>query len=387
MTWWTPTAWLSGQRKLRQNVPLAAVHERALAASGALPLLSGNRIELVHGAKSCAAMLEAIDAAHDHIHIDGCIVDADGPGEEFARRLAARCRDGVRVLLLSDSSGALRTPGSFFDALERDGALHCEYRPVHGLLARFGHQPQRRNHCKLMVVDGKVGFIGGLSGGCDAQVRVRGPVVAQLQALFIAQWNRHASPSIPAARRDATPAAAGLQRASAAPADGRRPTPYCRALLAAIDAARLRVLVSAVHVVPPRRLLRALLGAAQRGVDVQLLLPGRSQVHAPLQAGQRRYGALLRAGVGLHERHGALPNAGATVIDGVWSAVGSSPLDGRSHAEVNLLILDAPFAAEVERVFHADVAQSRPVEWQPRSPLGGIARFKQWLARRFAFLL
>jgi cardiolipin synthase A/B len=421
---WMPMAWPSAWRKPRQGgvspaTTLAEIHEQALTRSLAQPLVAGNRVDLLQdGPQTYTAMLDAIDAAREHVHIESYIVDADGPGEEFARRLAARSRDGVRVHLLFDSIGSMRTPRAFFESLEREGVLLCEYRPVRSLLALISRKAHRRNHRKIMVVDGRIGFIGGLNisreyaagsapgllaskhagkddsspGWRDSHVRVQGPVVQQLQALFIDHWNRHARVPIAAARHgQATTGAAGTQRAAvASTAGGRTRNPFYRALLAAVDAARERVFITTAYFVPPRRLLRALLGAAERGVDVQLMLPGHSDFWAPLHAGRWHYGRLLRAGVRIHERHDTLLHAKTTVIDGLWSAVGSSNLDWRStvhNAEANLLVLDDAFAAEVERMFRADVAQCRPValrQWLQRSL---VDRCKEWMARRFEFML
>jgi cardiolipin synthase A/B len=416
---WPLRAWTSAWRRQRLgNMPpavLADVHEQALMQSLTQPLVAGNRVDLLQdGPQTHGAMLDAIDTAREQVHIESYIVDADGPGEEFARRLAARSRDGVRVHLLWGSIGSIRTPRSFFDSLEREGVQLCEVRPVRSLLALISRKAHRRNHRKIMVVDGRIGFIGGLNisreyaagsapgllaakddgapGWRDSHVRVQGPVVQQLQALFISHWNRHARVPIPMARQgQATAEAAGTQRAAvASTAGGRQRNPFYRALLAAVNTARLRVFITTAYFVPPRRLLRALLGAAERGVDVQLMLPGHSDFWAPLHAGRWHYGRLLRAGVRIHERHDTLLHAKTTVIDGLWSAVGSSNLDWRStvhNAEANLLVLDAAFAAEVERMFRADVAQCRPVElrqWLQRSL---VDRCKEWMARRFEFLL
>jgi cardiolipin synthase A/B len=220
---------------------------------------------------------------------------------------------------------------------------------------------------------------------------VQGPVVDELQALFLAHWNRHARVPIPLQQRAVAPASPGSQRASvAATGSGRGRNPFYRALLAAVQSARSRVYITTAYFVPPRRLLRALLAAAERGVDVQLLLPGHSDFWAPLHAGRWHYGRLLRAGVRIHERHDRLLHAKTAVIDGVWSAVGSSNLDWRStvhNAEANLMVLDAPFAAEVERMFQADVARCQPVELQRWLQRGLIDRCKEWAARRFEFLL
>jgi cardiolipin synthase A/B len=415
MNWLSPISRSLGQRDPLAALSLEGVHERRLMRSLGKSLISGNRVDLlIDGPQTYASMFEAIDAARDSIHIESYIVDAHGPGAEFARRLIARRRDGVRVHLLFDSIGSMRTPRSFFDELEREGVVLCEYRPVRSLMALVSRAAHRRNHRKIMVVDDRVGFIGGLNisreydagsapgllaskdddantGWRDSHVRVQGPVVNELQALFLAHWNRHARVRIALQRPGAQLEPMGTQRASvAATGSGRGRNPFYRALLAAVQSARLRVFITTAYFVPPRRLLRALLAAAERGVDVQLLLPGHSDFWAPLHAGRWHYGRLLRAGVRIHERHDRLLHAKTAVIDGLWAAVGSSNLDWRStvhNAEANLIVLDAPFAAEVERVFHADAARCQPAELQRWLQRGLLDRLKEWTARRFEFLL
>ncbi|WP_158080976.1 phosphatidylserine/phosphatidylglycerophosphate/cardiolipin synthase family protein [Pelomonas sp. KK5] len=393
---------------------------QALTRSISRPLLAGNHVELLRdGAETFGAMYEAVDEARDHINVASYIVENQGPGEELLSRLVARRRKGVRVNLAFDSAGCWGTSRRVFEALRRDGISLLEHHPLGQLRTWVGNALQRRNHRKLMIVDGRTGFIGGLnisgvyagssplksdvSGdvGADAfasadwrdtHVRVQGPVVNELQQLFIDQWKRHTGrgPGGEACYFP-IPRAAGQHRAGVAAAEcGPGHNDFYRALLAAVGAASSRIYITSAYFVPPRRLLRALTDAAQRGVDVQLVLPGRSDFWAPLHAGRWHFGSLLRAGVRIHERHDRLLHAKTAVIDGVWATVGSSNLDWRSlvhNAEANLVVLDSAFALQMEAMFRQDVAQSREVllhRWLGR---GGLDKMKEWTARRFEFLL
>jgi cardiolipin synthase len=378
------------------------------------PLREGNQLELlVDGPATYAAMFAAIDAATDHINLESYIVEAAGPGEELARRLIAKCRQGVRVNLLYDGFGSLMTDARYFESLREAGVAVCEYNPLRSWRNLFSRSVHWRDHRKLLVVDGRVAFVGGVnisgvySAGSahaaraaeaskaprwrDTHVQVAGPLVADLQQCFLRHWNRHAdTPLAPACYLPAL-AQAGVQRAASASCDaGRRGNPFYRALIAAIEAAHERVLVTAAYFVPTRRLLRALAGAARRGVDVQLVLPSLSDAWAPLHAGRSHYGQLLHSGVRIFERQGALLHAKTTVIDGVWATVGSSNLDWRSfvhNAEANVIAVDSDFAAGMEALFRADLAQSREVnlvQWHGR---GLVQRLCENLARRFEFLL
>ena len=375
------------------------------------PLVGGNRAELlIDGPATCAAMFAAIDGARDHINLESYIVEADGPGEELARRLVAKRREGVKVNLLFDGFGSLRTAGAYFDALRAGGVQLCEYNPLRSWRKLLSRTVHLRDHRKLLVVDGRVAFLGGvnISGvysagsqpqhGADAQtpwrdthLRMAGPLVATLQRLFIAHWNNHAGAAIQPANYLPPPAALGSLRGAIASCEaGRRRNPFYRALLRAIDHAQHRVLLTTAYFVPTRRLLRALSAAARRGVDVSLLLPGESDVWAPLHAGRSHYGRLMQAGVHIYEREGALLHAKTTVIDGVWATVGSANLDWRSfvhNAEANAVLIDAEFGAQMERVFRHDVAASREVTLESWHRRGLLQRLREGFARRFEFLL
>ena len=394
----------------------------ALVAGLCDPLVTGNAVQLLQdGPGTYAAMFEAIDNARDHVNLESYILEAEGPGEEFARRLIARAKAGVRVNVLYDSFGSIGTPASYFDHLRANGVNVCEYNPLNRLGNLLSRALHLRDHRKLMVVDGHIGFIGGVNissvysagssplaslagseaagagaapqkpGWRDTHVRVQGPIVAQLQRLFMRHWSRHSSVALRGSAYFPPIAPAGHQRVAVAACDaGRRRNPFYRALLSALDAAQHRVYLTTAYLVPTRRLMRSLVRAARRGVEVHLMLPGVSDFWAPLQAGRSHYSRLLRAGVHLHELHDTLLHAKTCVIDGLWTTVGSSNLDWRSflhNAEANLVVLDATLAREMEEVFMADVARAREIvaaEWRRR---GLRQRLVETLARRFEFFL
>ena len=392
-----------------------ALQHKALVRSLSRPLLGGNQVQLLRdGGETFASMFEAIERARDHINVSSYIVDDRGPGQEMLSRLVARRREGVRVNLAFDSAGSFGTSRRVFDALRRDGISLLEHHPLNQLKTWLGRTLQRRNHRKLMIVDGRTGFIGGLNisgvyagsapvGGKqdgsdfaaaawrDTHVRVQGPIVNELQHLFVDQWRRHTGRLPGPACYFPVQQQVGQQLAGLAAAEcGRGHNDFYRALLAAVRTAHSRVYITTAYFVPPRRLLHALTDAARRGVDVQLMLPGRSDFWAPLHAGRWHFGQLLRAGIRIHERHDRLLHAKTAVIDGVWATVGSSNLDWCSlvhNAEANLVVLDAPFAQEMETMFRQDVAQCREVLLQRWAGRAGLDKMKEWTARRFEFLL
>lgn len=401
----------------------------ALGRSLSDSLVAGNRVDLLQdGPSTYAAMFEAIDNARHHINLESYIFEADGPGEEFARRLCARAEAGVRVNVIYDSFGSISTPVSYFDNLRARGVQVTEYNPLRRLSNLLSRALHLRDHRKLMVVDGRIGFIGGVNisavysagssplaslsrasdpgapddddpsssqpakpGWRDTHVRVQGPIVAQLQRLFLQHWTRHSAHSLHEAGYFPALVPVGTQHVALTACDaGRRRNPFYRALLSALDTAQHRVLLTTAYLVPTRRLLRSLTRAARRGVDVHLMLPGVSDFWAPLQAGRSHYSKLLRAGVHLHELHDTLLHAKTCVIDGLWTTVGSSNLDWRSflhNAEANLIVLDADLACEMERAFASDVARSREIDRREWAHRGFRQRCLETLARRFEFFL
>ena len=399
-------------------------HAHALVCGLCEPLVTGNKVTLLQdGPGTYAAMFEAIENARDHINLESYILEAEGPGEEFARRLVERAKAGVRVNVLYDSFGSIGTPAAYFEHLRSHGVSVCEYNPLRRLGNLLSRALHLRDHRKLMVVDGRIGFIGGVNissvyssgsspiaslkgseaagdataqaqdkpGWRDTHVRVEGPIVAQLQRLFMRHWSRHSPIALRGTHYFPPLAPVGTQRVALAACDaGRRRNPFYRSLLSALDAAQQRIYLTTAYLVPTRRLMRSLVQAAKRGVEVHLLLPGVSDFWAPLAAGRSHYTRLLRAGIHVHELHDTLLHAKTCVIDGLWTTVGSSNLDWRSflhNAEANLIVLDDGLAREMEQAYEADLARAREIvraDWAHR---GWRQRAMEIVARRFEFFL
>jgi len=413
-------------RPLGAPAPVASSHAHALVAGLSEPLVTGNRVDLLQdGPGTYAAMFAAIEAARDHVNLESYILEAEGPGQEFARRLIERARAGVRVNVLYDSFGSIGTPSSFFDHLRANGVNVCEYNPLRRLGNLLSRALHLRDHRKMMVVDGRIGFIGGVNissvysagssvlaavtgsepsakaasdgetpasrGWRDTHVRVEGPIVAQLQRLFMRHWSKHSSIALRGTHYFPPLAPVGSQRVALAACDaGRRRNPFYRALLSALDAAQHRICLTTAYLVPTRRLMRSLVRAAQRGVEVHLLVPGISDFWAPLQAGRSHYSRLLRGGIHLHELHDTLLHAKTCVIDGLWTTVGSSNLDWRSflhNAEANVIVLDAGLGQQMEQVFRDDCARAREIVRADWSRRGLRQRLAETIARRFEFFL
>ena len=385
--------------------------EQAISSS---PLSVGNKVTLLeNGPRTYAAMLAAIAAARDHINMETYILEDDEAGEQFASALIARQRAGVTVNLIRDSVGTIGTKAEFFQRLGDAGIKIVEFNPVSPLNAKAGWDVNQRDHRKLLVVDGRVAFLGGInissvySGGSfsrrgnkdaksdrpwrDTDLMIEGPVVAEFQKLFIETWTKQKGDAL--APREYFP-----QLRSVGPdivhAIGSTPDdPYSlmyATLVSAIDNAEKEVLLTNAYFVPDPQLLASLTSAVKRGVDVRLVLPGSTDSALVFNAGRSYYDELLSGGVKIYERRHALLHAKTALIDGVWSTVGSTNLDWRSflhNQEVNAVVLGPAFGTQMRASFNDDVANSdeitleawrkRTLDWRLKE---GFARLWQyWL--------
>jgi cardiolipin synthase len=387
-------------------------HLRFMEAIGADPLTTGNKATLlVDGPSTYAAMQAAIARAKDHINVEFYIFDDDQVGRRFAELLLKRQAEGVQVNIIYDSVGSVDTPAAFFQRLRDRGIKVLEFNPIDPLDIRRDWVLTRRDHRKILVVDGKTAFTGGTNISHvysvtrflkrstrpgqlpwrDTNVEIEGPAVAELQKLFLATWEQQGGPPLP--KRDYCPRleARGndLVRIIGSKPGEKNRTTYLM-YLSAIRSARTSIHLTSAYFVPDHRTLKALKEASARGVDVKLILPGVSDDAFALYAGQSHFWGLLEAGVQIYQRNHALLHAKTAEIDGIWSTVGSTNLDLWSFSrnnEVNAAIISPDFAAQMEAMFAADLAQSSQVtleQWAKR-PLG--ERLKEWLARAVGYWL
>lgn len=358
----------------------------------------GNRLEmLIDGDQAFPAMLEAIDRATSFVHLETYILADDEVGRLFSRALCERARAGVSVRLLFDSLGSLRLPSDYIRQLTEAGVEVLEFRPMRKLLlSRRGY---RRDHRKILVVDGKVGFTGGLNVSSDyasigfeskawrdTHVKAEGPVVSELEALFRATWLRAcgaAYPAYPPLLEEK--AAEDAVLAAVIASDGGRRSVIRRHYLHAILSARETIFIANAYFVPDRGLIRALRRAAARGVRVAILVPTESDVALVQRASEHLFDRLLRCGVEIYQWPETHMHAKTAVVDGVWSVVGSYNLDAVSLFQNNELVIEsvgASFGAWMNEQFARDQRESQRVtlaEWRRRP---AWRRLVEWLAYR-----
>jgi cardiolipin synthase len=339
------------------------------------------------GEQTFAAELAAIGAARRSVHLEAYLFLRGRVADEMLAALVERARAGVTVRLIADRYGSLRTPGRYFAGLRRAGGEAYWYQPIAWYTLK---RLNNRTHRDLLIVDGEVGFVGGIGVADywvgppgrgrpwrDTMVRVTGDLVKGLQTSFAENWLEAAGEILPAQdfapSPEVMPAGSGYALVvSSSPSEGRstRARMLFQILLAS---ARRSILICNPYFIPDRSLCRELVGAARRGIRVTLLMPGRWNNHPLVRlASRRRYGLLLESGVAIHEYQPAMMHAKVMVVDGAWSVLGSTNFDNRSFGlndEVNVAVQQRALADRLAADFAADLARSLPVtieEWRCR---------------------
>lgn len=343
---------------------------------------------LKDGAQAFPAMLDAITGAQHTICLETYILQEDGVGQRFISALIERARAGVEVLLTFDAWGS-NVGAQTLAELRAAGVKVLVFKPVHftRTLGRFMARLLRRNHRKSLIVDGQVGFTGGLNlsddyaahedngqGWRDTHVRLEGPSAGALQQLFLATWSQHRGAPYERARFHAPPPGDGSVRILGNDFAKDRKD-IRRAYVTAITAARSRVFLTHAYFMPPARVLRALMRSARRGVRVAVILAASTDVKLVLWASRALYSRLLKAGVEVYEWTGPVLHAKTAVVDGRWSTVGSANLDAlslRQNLEVNAVFVDEGMGEAVERLFLDDLTHCE------RITLARVAEFSPW---------
>jgi cardiolipin synthase A/B len=350
------------------------------------PIVGGNSVDvLLNGDEIFPAMLEAIGSAKRTITYAQYFYEDSDIARALANVLAERCRAGVGVNVLLDAFGAVGMPWEYVQTMRTSGCHVAYFRPVSSWQ---WWRVNNRNHRRILVVDGKIGFTGGSGVGNkwmgygksedrwrDTDVRVQGPVVEFLQGAFAENWLEATGVVLggeayfPRPLKPAGQVHAQVVRSS--PAGGSYAM-YTMFLLA-LASARRSIYITNPYFVPDDAMADAIVTAVKRGVRVVVLVPGKIDHNLVRQASRRRFGRMLQAGVEIYEYRASLLHAKTMVVDSVWATVGSTNLDNRSFAlndELNLVTYNRTVARRLETVFQQDLQSSRKVEyrrWTQRS--------------------
>lgn len=381
---------ISGEKKIEQVIEqrYAIDDPQFLRSMGVLlgpAIVSGNRVQsLVNGDEIFPAMLADIQGAKKSITFETFIYWTGDIGEKFANALSERARAGVRVFVLLDWVGSLKMEAKYLDKMEAAGVKIQHYHPLRWYnLSRMNN----RTHRKLLVIDGKIGFTGGVgiaeqwTGNAqdsdhwrDMHYRVEGPVVAQMQAAFMDNWMKtsgmvlHGIDFFPAL----TPAGAhAAQMFKSSPGEGSESMRLM--YLLSINAAQHSIRIANAYFVPDDLTVKTLADARKRGVEVQILVPGTTiDTELVRKASRARWGKLLAAGVQIFEYQPTMLHNKVMVVDDLWVSVGSTNFDNRSfrlNDEANLNVYDQEFALEQSAIFARDIKNARPInykDWEQR---------------------
>ena len=379
-----------GEKKIDKRIPhLYSIGDqqfhRTMGVLLGPAILDGNRFEvLLNGDQIFPAMLSAIRSAQRSITFETYIYWSGTIGKAFADALSERARSGVKVHVLLDWVGSNKLEQTNLDEMTRAGVEVRRYHEPHWYnLSRLNN----RTHRKLLIVDGKVGFTGGVgiadewTGNAqdpnhwrDTHFRAEGPVVAEMQAVFLDNWMKitgdvlHSAAYFP----ELSPVGAGKAQMFSSSPTGGAESMHLMYLLA-ITAASRSIQLSMAYFVPDDLAVRTLVAALGRGVKVQIIMPGPSgDASVVRRASRAHWGELLAAGAQLYEYQPTMFHCKVLVVDGLMVSVGSTNFDNRSfrlNDEANLNVYDAAFARRQSEIFAQDLTLSRPYtleEWRNR---------------------
>ena len=349
------------------------------ALTGA-PMSEGNSITILrNGVQIFPSMLQAIRNARKTINLEFYIYWDGEIGRSFAQALAERARAGVQVKVILDAVGSAPMSESLIEFLQRNGIDIEWYHPIRWYtLSRANH----RTHRKLLIVDGEIGFSGGVGiadewqGDAESKehwretvVRVEGPVVTQMQFAFMDNWVKSRGELLTGL--DYFPAVEPrgnhiTQVIKSSPSEGSSTVKLL--YIISIVSAQKSIFITNAYFLPDTDTLRAMESAVRRGVDVRVIVPGEfTDVPIVRQASRLHYDLLLRRGIRIFEYQPTMMHAKTMVVDGLWTTIGSSNFDDRSfrlNDEVNVNVYDEAIARHMEQMFHEDMARS--VEITPR---------------------
>lgn len=359
--------------------------QRSLSVLLGPPILGGNKVEvLLNGDEIFNSMLKAIRGAQKTITFETYIYWSESIGKEFSDALIERAKAGVKVHVLLDFVGSVKMDLASLQAMKQSGIeIERYHKPVWGKLGRVNN----RTHRKLLVVDGVIGFTGGVGiadqwrGNAqdeahwrDTHFRVEGPVVGQIQAVFTDNWIKATGHLLDGLEYFPNLVATGSYQAqmfSSSPTGGSESMHLM--YLLAITAASKSIDLSSAYFVPDDLTVKALVDAAKRGVKVRIITPGAHIDSDVVRSASRsRWGDLLKAGVTIAEFQPTMFHVKVLVVDNLLVSVGSTNFDNRSFSlndEANLNVLDRDFALRQVAIFEDDLRRSKNISftsWEQR---------------------
>lgn len=397
-----PELWVQNVGRLAESLPLGVLDpgfEILLRRIDGAPLFGGNTVDIYfRGLDAFRAMEQAAAEARREILIESYILKDDRAGQLLLRSLKSAAARGIEVRVVADALGSSTTKAQFWKELEAAGV---EVRLFHPLFTHLWYQPFR-DHRKLFVIDREIAFTGGMNIGeeygspfnkpgetwRDTHARVVGPAAWEMSVVFSEGWTHAGGDSFEIDPLPADKIEAPGARILVLDSRPNRGQAESASALAAITGAAKRYLwITNAYFAPGRRAVGLLRDAVKRGVDVRLLVPGKTDVPIVRRAGHGYYKSLLRRGIRIFEYQPAILHAKTLVADDYVSVVGSTNLDYRSfifNAECDLVILDGVTAEKMAAAFRKDMESSVEItteDWKKRSVRKRIGdRLARWLS-------
>ena len=349
------------------------------------------------GGQTYKAMLEAIVNAKHSVCFESYILAADATGDRFKLALIDRARAGVAVRVIYDAVGSFGLSDAWVDDLRAAGIEVIAFNPIAPWRARF--RLSHRDHRKILVVDDEIGFTGGLNvandyaaveeggvGWHDMHCRVTGPIVYDMARGFRRNWIRAGGNTYAPVRRASSPVGAGSSFVRLIEnALRRQRTGFRRAYLHVIRASHRTIRIENAYFLPDRGIRRALVSAARRGVDVQVIVPGRSDVRLIEWASLYALRRLAKRGVKIWRWGGVMLHAKTAVVDAVWSTIGSYNFDSQSrfnNLEVTVEILDPAVGEKLVHVFDNNLPNCQAYDESSWKNLPWWTKMFAWLGYR-----
>lgn len=408
--------WLPDHQKKAQGSTASEDHISISEKVGDLTFQAGNDARLkIDGPGTYGAMFADMEKAKEYIHLETFILEDGEIGQDLAERLIAIRGRGVEVRILIDAFGSMGLPDKYVERLQRHGIELRKFHPIDPSEDLRIWRSNNRDHRKLLIIDGKIAYTGGLnfsavysegsfsvqsasgsgntdtgSAWRDTQVRIVGPAVSQFQHYFLAMWNKDVSAEDQLQGDTYFPVidAQGDILVSVVASSGGDSDEFnvYSVVTSAIEQAKRRVWITQAYFAPNPEFIDRLKAAAQRGVDLRLLLPGVSDSSLVVQASRSSYQELLESGVRIYERNGSVLHAKTIVVDGIWSSIGSTNFDYRSFVhnyELNAVLVSCHFGAAMEKLFEVDLTQSKEITLEAWKDRPFSQRFEEWMGDMF----
>ncbi len=362
--------------------------------------LSGsNQIELISDGDECFRQFVLyIKNAKKSINLETYIFKSDEVGWEIAKCLSEKSKKGIEVNVIFDSFGSLYSSSQIFTYLKSNGVEVLEYHPI-APWKKFWNL-NLRDHRKILIIDGKIAFVGGINiakeyagkfyngeNWRDTHLRIEGPAVRDIQFFFLENWYRNGGAIINNNFHFPKLKEAGKKLLMILCTKSRKKVrPISESYFRAIKNARYSIYIANAYFIPDAKFYRALIHAAERGVDVRLILPGKTDFPIVKYASRYLFKRYLKHNIKVYEFKKSILHAKTAVIDGIWSTIGSSNIDRRSfknNLELNVIVLDQVFGEEMEKVFYDDIKKSIQIKFAYYKKRSVIKFLIEWICYRF----